>query len=339
MRAAFVRAIGGALGRRTRGHYPPLVHPSSFVSRVLCVATLGLAVSVATPSWAEGPTEGEKLFLEGRKLMDEGSFDEACQRFERSYALEGALGSLLNLANCEEKRGRLRRALAHWKKAADTAGDQQKNRIYALGRAGDLEQKMPKLMVRVGATVTGATATLDGEALALGEKVPVDPGKHEVVVTAGTRVERKSIELTEGQPLTIDMMTEAAGSEGPRTGEAPGATAPDEPSTTNLAPWGWTSLVIGAASGIGFGVTGAMILGECSDDGVTADGTQSSMICADGKPDALGGINIATGVLAVVGVGLGVTLLVIDAGSQSPVQVGAVTLPGGGAALGMRGSF
>ncbi len=302
----------------------------SVAARALFIATLGLGLSAAMPASAQQPTEGERLFVEGRKLMDEGKTEEACQRFERSYELEGALGSLLNLANCEEKRGRLRTALAHWKKAADTAGDQQKNRLYALGRAGDLEKKMPKVMVRVGASVAGASVTLDGEPVALGEKVPVDPGTHEVVVTAGARTERRSVELAEGETQILDMLGAVAGGEvsGGAQGSEPGPGEP--PGATNLAPWAWTSIAVGAASAIGFGVTGGMILAKCPGGECPQP---------DGKPWGLGAVNIATGVLAVAGVGLGVTLLVIDAGAESPVQVGAVTLPGGGAALGMRGSF
>jgi hypothetical protein len=314
-------------------------------ARALFIVSLGFTASAAAPAWAQAPTEGERLFVEGRTLMDEGKTDEACQRFERSYALEGALGSLLNLANCEEKRGRLRVALAHWKKAADTAGDQQKNRLYALGRAGDLEKKMPKVMVRVGASVAGASVTLDGEPMALGEKVSVDPGAHEVVVTAGARIERRNVELAEGETQILDMLG-AVGGGAVAGGEVSGGeqgskTGPGEPpGATNLAPWGWTSIAIGGAGAIGFAATGFAILGTCDkpvyDDAGEKTGDNG---CPDGLPWELGAPNIATGVLAVVGVGLGVTLLVIDAGSESPVQVGAVTLPGGGAALGMRGSF
>lgn len=336
VRAAFDRASGAALGHEGRGHYPARVQVPSLAARALFIASLGAAVSVAAPTWAQEPTEGEKLFVEGRKLMDEGKTDEACQRFEKSYALEGALGSLLNLANCEEKRGRLRVALGHWKKAADTAGDQQKNRLYALGRAGDLEKKMPKVMVRVGASVAGATATLDGETMSLGEKVPVDPGKHEIVVTAGARTERRSVELLEGETQILDMLGAVAGEGGAGGPEVPGRGEPDEPSATNLAPWGWTSLAIGVAGGIGFAATGAWLMGTCE---LPTEAGGDNGCPEDSGWEAIGGVNLATGVLAVVGVGLGVTLLVIDAGSESPVQVGAVTLPGGGAALGMRGSF
>lgn len=305
----------------------------SVASRALVIATLGLSLSATAPAGAQQPTEGERLFVEGRQLMDEGKTDEACQRFERSYQLEGALGSLLNLANCEEKRGRLRIALAHWRKAADTAGDQQKNRLYALGRAGDLEKKMPKVMVRVGASVAGASVTLDGEPISLGEKVPVDPGTHEVVVTAGARTERRSVELAEGETQILDMLGAVAGGEVSAGGQGTEPGARDEPGATNLAPWGWTSIAVGAASAIGFGVTAGLFYAECGGDAGTG--------LFDQRPcdNAIPAVNLVTGIVAVVGVGLGVTLLVIDAGSESPVQVGAATLPGGGAALGLSGSF
>src|SRR5262245_11520882 len=104
------------------------------------LATVPAAVILAISFWSAGAhaqpaeTVGEQLFREGRELLGAGKVDEACAKFEQSYQLEHALGSLLNLANCEEQRKRFKVALDHWREAAKNA-DTQKNRLYALGRA------------------------------------------------------------------------------------------------------------------------------------------------------------------------------------------------------------
>jgi hypothetical protein len=308
----------------------PRIHAAR---RVLVASSLLATLACAVPALAQEPTPGEKLFLEGRQLMDQNKLDEACQRFAQSYELEKALGSLLNLANCEEKRGKLRTALGHWKKAADTAGDQQKNRLYALGRAAELEKRMPKVMVRVGATVADAEARVDGEAMPLGERVAVDPGDHEVVVTAGGRTERRTVTLIEGETQILDLFGAAPVSGGGEQGAGAGGGPPKSaPSDSNLGTWGWVSLAVGGAGAVGFGVTAGVFYAQCGE----GFGAFDQRPC---DQDAVVGVNLASGILAVAGVGLGITLLVIDAGEPSPVEVGAVALPGGGAALGLSGRF
>jgi hypothetical protein len=71
-------------------------------------------------AWAaQGRAEGvpddaaaEALFLDGRRLMDLGKIDEACAKFDASEKPSPALGTLMNLADCEEKRGRIATAWA-----------------------------------------------------------------------------------------------------------------------------------------------------------------------------------------------------------------------------------
>ena len=249
---------------------------SSGFARALLIASFALGALSPAGALAQEPTPGEALFVEGRKLMDEGKLDEACARFEKSYALEGALGSLLNLANCEEKRGKLRVALEHWKKAAATAGDQEKNRLYALGRAGALEDKLGFVMVVMGTSVAGAVATIDGEVVALGEKVAVEPGKHVIEVTANGQTQRREVTVDAKETRSVELWAAGPTGSGQRGGAGSGAgTPPAESARTNLAPWGWASLAVGGASAIGFAATGFAILGECPN---------SECPLPDGKP-------------------------------------------------------
>src|SRR5687768_8531645 len=48
---------------------------------------------------------GEALFIEGRRLMKVGDRPAACAKFAESQRLDPAVGTLANLADCEEQRG------------------------------------------------------------------------------------------------------------------------------------------------------------------------------------------------------------------------------------------
>ena len=90
-------------------------------------ALLGVAPSV---SQAVSP-EARALFDEGRRLMGEGSFTEACARFSESYGREASSGTLLNLALCHEKEGKT--AKSYNLEAASAVGKRIAERALAKG--------------------------------------------------------------------------------------------------------------------------------------------------------------------------------------------------------------
>lgn len=76
------------------------------------------AMPVATPSATATPMAtttaqpavdaalAEQLFTQGRELMSAGLVAEACLKFEQSFAIDQAIGTLLNMASCHERSGR-----------------------------------------------------------------------------------------------------------------------------------------------------------------------------------------------------------------------------------------
>ncbi|MCX5744194.1 MAG: hypothetical protein NT062_17020, partial [Proteobacteria bacterium] len=75
------------------------------------------AVLLAVVALSEGAARAdmppaEKLFREGRDLMNRGKFTEACLHFAQSLAIADEVGPRMNLALCEEKRGHLLAALS-----------------------------------------------------------------------------------------------------------------------------------------------------------------------------------------------------------------------------------
>src|SRR4051794_33913067 len=75
------------------------------------VATVTLAPS------AHAGSEAERLFQLGRRASEMGKFATACSLFRESHRLEPAVGTLLNLGDCEEQQNHLSAALDYYKDA------------------------------------------------------------------------------------------------------------------------------------------------------------------------------------------------------------------------------
>jgi hypothetical protein len=66
------------------------------------------AVASASPDVGpRDPVAAERDFTEARSLMNSGRVDEACALFSRSYEADPALGTLFNIADCQEKLGNI----------------------------------------------------------------------------------------------------------------------------------------------------------------------------------------------------------------------------------------
>jgi hypothetical protein len=156
---------------------------------------MALAITIATPASAEPtPTEralAQTLFDEGRKLMTEKHYAEACAKFAKSQELDPSAGTFINLALCHESEGKLATAWAEFNEALSQAlRDGRSDREQAAREHIEkLKPKLNQLTIAVSdaAKVKGFQVTLDGAPLreALwGVATPIDPGKHMVVATA-----------------------------------------------------------------------------------------------------------------------------------------------------------
>src|SRR5581483_3808708 len=83
--------------------------------------------------------------------MNAGKYDEACPKVEASQRLDAGLGTLLFLADCYEKGGKLASAWATFREAESIAagrGDQPREQI-ARTRSAALEPRLSKLWIKV----------------------------------------------------------------------------------------------------------------------------------------------------------------------------------------------
>lgn len=154
-----------------------------------CVIVGAVATTVSAQP-APDAALAERLFEEGRGLVERGRAGEACPKFEESLRLDPGRGTLLNLAACYEAVGKLATALRTFRDVvvqARAAGDRRRLDAAA-ARAAELETRVPRLELRLGdgARPPGFVMTLDGSPISQAEAgdLMVDPGQVVVAATA-----------------------------------------------------------------------------------------------------------------------------------------------------------
>ncbi|MBL9026339.1 MAG: tetratricopeptide repeat protein [Myxococcales bacterium] len=151
----------------------------------------------------------EALFDEGRALMEQQRYSEACERFEESQRLDPGGGTLLNLARCRRLEGRTATAFNLFSESLALARTQARtDRIEEAQRA--LTELEPLLSFAV-ITVSLEPRPLDVHVLlngaelppaAWGARVPVDPGRV-VLETSASGYATKREEVTVGASSTL----------------------------------------------------------------------------------------------------------------------------------------
>ncbi len=289
-----------------------------------------------------GPQEraaAEALFREGKKLMAAGSVAEACRRFEESQRIDPQGGTLLALALCHEKEGRVATAWVEYREAAETAKTAGRpDRVAIAGKgAAALEPRLPRLSVTVpkASLQPGLTILRDGEELGQGAwdtAVPVDPGVHEVQASAPGRVSWKAkVEVADGEEkkVTIPALPPEAA-----LASSSGAVPPEPPPTKPVPTGVWIAGGIGvAALGVGswFGLRAISRRGESDEHcrGSLCDPTGVELNDEAKKAAVIS--NVAFGVGAV-GVGVATYLFLTrgsdDARGEARRPVRVVAVPG-----------
>ncbi len=166
--------------------------------RTTSLAILVVSCSVSLPTGARAePTESaaaQALFDQGKQLMATGKYADACPRLEESQRLDPALGTLLNLADCYEKGGRLASAWTRFAEAegmARSGGHAEAQRV-ARDRAAKLAVRLSRLVIEVPASALAPGLEVQRDGVVVGQAqwgaaIPVDGGEHTVVATAPSR--------------------------------------------------------------------------------------------------------------------------------------------------------
>ena len=115
---------------------------------------LALGIALAPAAFAgDASTQAaaEALFREGRALMQQGKYPEACQKLKESQRLDPGAGTLLNLAACYERGGQTASAWATYREAAASAARSGRKdwEATARERAHQLEPTLSSLTIDV----------------------------------------------------------------------------------------------------------------------------------------------------------------------------------------------
>lgn len=174
-----------------------------------------LTIAVAALSWAAEPARADDaaaaaqvLFDQATALKGEERWAEACPKFDASYKLDPALGTLLNLANCYEKIGLVASAWATWDEAFQWATKNNDDRAdYAKTQRDGLVARLPKLTIKVTNPVPALTIERDRTKVSsamYNSALPVDPGEHKVFVKRGDELLRtEKVQVAEAQSVEV----------------------------------------------------------------------------------------------------------------------------------------
>ncbi len=179
----------------------------SLLAAVATLAALG-ATTAPRPARAADGAAAEALFAQAKTLAEVGKYAEACPKFEASYKLDKALGTLLNLADCEEKIGKIASAWSHWGEGYEFAqATSDKRAAFASGRRDKLTPRLPKIQLDVTAGQSKLEVYRDGvriDPAAFGVPLPSDPGEHAIEVRRGSEVlEKRGATAVEAQVATV----------------------------------------------------------------------------------------------------------------------------------------
>ena len=244
----------------------------------------GAAPPAAKPK-ARDPAAAEALFEQGRRALERNDLDTACAKFAESQNLDPGLGTLMNWATCEERKGRIATAWQRWREALAELPADDDRLAFARQRVAALEPRLPHLTVTLVPSAPSDTRVdRDGVALgraSLGTPLPVDPGVRAITVEARgfesrtirlaiAEGEKKSLEVAPGNPLP--------------------AAAPSDSLASNASPRrtvGWALIGVGAAGVITGVVTGLMldakrddVEANCAPEGCNPIGLDAA---SDGK--------------------------------------------------------
>jgi hypothetical protein len=141
--------------------------------------TLVVIAMTSAVAYAQETPAGTKLFEEGRDLAKQSRWAEACDKFEKSYALDNGVGTELNLADCQEHLGHYAAAWRMFDEASHRLSSEPARQKFAHERAEALVEKLATAVVKIGDPIAaGTSVTIAGRAVKPAAEITekVDPG-------------------------------------------------------------------------------------------------------------------------------------------------------------------
>jgi hypothetical protein len=293
----------------------------------------------------------ESLFQEGKVLLKNRSYPEACAKFAESQRLDPGSGTLFALATCHELEGKTATAWGEYSETvalATRAG--RADRVEAArAKVASLQNILPTVTLRLPAhfgDLPGSTVSLNGKLLgkaAWSTKIPIDPGALNVdVFASGKERWQQTYTVTNGSKLDV-VVPDLRDAQAPKVAVptpplvtepsiVEPALAPKDGETDIKKPLGYGGIVLGGLS-VGAGaVLGGLAISASNE---VRDACPNGRCLAQGDVDRnarAGTFADASTVLIPVGLllaGVGIALVI---SSKSTTSGTAMHLANGGLA-------
>ncbi len=253
------------------------------------------------------------LFDQGRKLMQDGKYAEACPKLAESYRLDPGTGTLYNLSDCYEHIGRTATAWTGFRDvaAASKAAKRSAREQDARDRVAALEPRLTKLKIRVTEIADDLKVTRNGDTIGSemwGIALPVDPDSYTITASQPGKKKWEKTIVAKGEGFTAAVVIPVLE---PATGTPPVIPPPEPitplpepdpepPDRTNESPRSWQTPLGISLQGLGAAALGAGIIvgvlakskaddADCDEEGICSpDGL-------DQRDAAVTQGNVATG--------------------------------------------
>ena len=303
-------------------------------------------------------------FDQGRALMKQKNYAEACKAFETSHKLDPQMGTLFNLADCHAHLGKIATAWLEYRDLGqrDTNAGRKKE---ANRRAKELDKRLPHLVLDIATPPTGLAVTINGDdaTQTIGIESPVDLGKLAIRATApgyapfettkSITVEGKTvhvaIEMTKRDDAVSHRDAAAPASSDDHTATAgPAPTTPDESyRETSHRQRNGTIVALAGGGAVVIGAVFGLRARSQWDDAQTlcpghVCGTADERARGDSLVDsARSNATIATGFVVVGAAVVAVGIYYAVTGTSQPTTTSSLRIAPatGGAIVGLGGSF
>jgi hypothetical protein len=324
---------------------------SSSLSGLLSLSLLAsslLPVLAPSPGWAQGSSNkaaADVLFDQGKKLMDEGKFGEACPKFAESQRLDPAPGTLIWLADCYEKNGQTASSWSTYREAlaAAKAASQAQRESLARERIAALDKILSTLTLQIpDRSLQGLEVKVDGSPVGQplwGTPIPYDPGPHTIEATAPNHAPfQVKIDLGKNaSKLTVEIPKLTPSAAPPPTAPPSASAAPASTSAAPAAPTGdapaekssmrTVGFVVGGV-GLAAGILGTILAVTARSSAQTAiDDCRSRGFCSQDeldRHDSAKGRNTAGLVIGGIGGALLVGGAVLVLTSPKETKTGSI---------------
>jgi hypothetical protein len=286
--------------------------------------------------------------------MAKGDLAAACEQFRASDKLDPAVGTELNLADCEEQRGHLASAWELYRTVTEKLTQSDDRLAFARQRTQALEPRLPKLTLILAQAAPKNSTVRDGNielgSAAFGVALPLDPGTHEFVVSAPAFESRSfQLQLAEGEARSLTVTPGNAQVAAPQAVIPVVASTPNKPNVPDENAGGSSrrtfGLVIGGVGLAGLGVGAIAGLSSIAKQHTVQAQCQPDKSCTSaGLSAAHSGrtLEMVSNVGWIVGagaLGVGAYFLLTSGSTKEPSTSVALASDATGAQLSLRRSF